>query len=163
MSPANPADSETAAFRRLKILMLARVLIVTLLLGVSVLIQTSKESSLLIPQNNSVYLLIGFTYFLTIIYAVTLKRIRNVHRFAYGQIVFDTIFITMLVYVTGGIESFFPLAYILTIISASLLLSRRETYVIAAISGILYSGCLVLEYYGFIHPFSAARPYLYGS
>jgi len=138
-------------------------LIVTLLLGASVLIQMSRENTALMPPTNALYLLIGFTYFLTIIYALALRRIRNTHRFAYGQIFFDTIFITMLVYLTGGFDSLFPLAYVLSIIGASLVLSRRGTYVIASASGILYGGCLVLEYYGLIHPFTGTGPYLYSS
>lgn len=163
MGPQNLADSEATAYRRLKVLMLARVLIVTLLLGVSALIQISKDNTLLITPNNSLYSLIGLTYFLTIIYALALRRIRNVYWFAYGQIFFDTIFITILVYLTGGIESLFPLAYILSIISASLVLPKKGTYVIASVSAALYGACLNLEYYGLIHPLGASGPYLYGS
>jgi two-component system sensor histidine kinase PilS (NtrC family) len=159
MHPGHLADSESATVKRLKILMLARVLIVTLLLGALALIQIGKEDNLLITSNNALYIPIGFTYFLTIVYALALKRIRNVNRFAYGQILFDTVFITILVYLTGGIESLFPLAYILSIIGAGLVLSRHGTYVIASASGILYSGCLLLEHYGLIHPFTTSGSY----
>ncbi len=154
-------DAETAAYSRLKVLMLARVLIVTLLLGASALIQIGKEDTFLITPNNSLYFLIALTYFLTIIYALALRRINKVYRFAYGQISFDTIFITILVYLTGGIESLFPLAYILSITGAGLVLSKRGTYVIASISGVLYGACLTLEYRGLIHPFTTSGPYLY--
>ena len=155
------ADAETAAYSRLKVLMLARVLIVTLLLGASALIQISKEDTFLITPNSALYFLIALTYFLTIIYALALRRIKKVYRFAYGQISFDTIFITILVYLTGGIESLFPLAYILSIIGAGFVLSKRGTYVIASVSGVLYGACLTLEYHGLIHPFTVSGPYLY--
>jgi two-component system sensor histidine kinase PilS (NtrC family) len=160
MGLQNDAAPETSAHRRLKVLMLARVLIVTLFLGASSLIQIGKEDAVFITPSNSLYLLIGLTYVLTILYALVLRRIKKVYRFAYGQIIFDTIFITVLVYLTGGIESLFPLAYILSIISASLVLSRQGTYVIAAVSGILYGACLTLEYYGLIRMLTPG-PYLY--
>jgi two-component system sensor histidine kinase PilS (NtrC family) len=159
----NRVDPEPTTHRRLKGLMLARVLIVTLLLGASALIQMGPKSTVFITPTNSLYFLIALTYCLTIIYALALKKVRNLYRFAYGQIFFDTIFITVLIYLTGGIESLFPLAYILSIVSASLVLSKQGTYVIAAVSGILYGLCLTLEYYGLIHPFSLSGPYLYGS
>lgn len=157
----NHRPSETVTYRRLKVLMVARVLIVSLLLGASALIQISAENTLFITPNSPLYLLIGLTYILTIIYALVLRRISNVYRFACGQIFFDTVFITALVYLTGGIESLFPLAYILTIISASLVLSRQGTYVIAAVSAVLYGACLSLQYYGLIHPFMASGPSFY--
>jgi len=162
MGLQNHRSSEAVVHRRLKVLMAARVLIVTLLLGASALVQNRPEDTVLIIPNNSLYLLIGLSYFLTIIYALILRKIKNPYRFAYGQIFLDTIFITVLVYITGGIESLFPLAYILSIVSASLILSRRGTYVIAAASGILYAACLNLEYHGLIHPFTASGPSLYG-
>jgi two-component system sensor histidine kinase PilS (NtrC family) len=157
----NQGDSETATHRRLKVLMLARVLIVSLLLGASTLIQMSTDKGPLIIPNNALYGFIALPYALTIFYALVLRKIRDVYRFAYGQILFDVVFITLLVYLTGGIESLFSLAYILSIISASLVLSKQGTYVIAAVSGILYGSCLILEYHGLVQPFTASGPYLY--
>jgi two-component system sensor histidine kinase PilS (NtrC family) len=157
------SDDETATHRRLRVLMAARVLIVTLLLGASALGQISKDTTLLITPNDSIYIVIALTYFLTILYALVLRKVRNVYRFAYGQIFFDTIFISYLVYLTGGIESLFPLAYVFSIISASFVLSKQGTYVIASLSAFLYAACLSLEYYGLIRPLAASSPYLYGS
>ncbi len=162
MGLLNDTAPETAAHRRLKVLMLARVLIVTLLLGASALIQIDREDTVFITPTNSLYLLIGLTYLMTIIYALVLRKIKSVNWFAYGQIFFDTVFITVLVYLSGGIESLFPLAYILSIISASLVLSRQGTYMIAAVSGILYGACLTLEYSGLMHPLTTSGAYLYG-
>ncbi len=163
MGLQNSVSGETATSKRLRVLMVARVLIVTLLLGAAALSQVSTEKSLLITPNDSLYLFIGGTYFLTLVYVLVLRKIRSVYRFAYGQILFDTIFITILVYLTGGIESLFPLAYVFSIISASFVLSKRGTYVIACVSTLLYTTCLSLEYYGVIKPLAATGPYIYGS
>jgi len=152
---------DPAASRRLKILMFARVLIVTLLLGASALVQVSEEASLFVRPTNAYYLLIGFTCLLTIIYAVTLRRVRNLEWFAFGQIFFDTVFITFLIYLTGGVESLLSVAYILSIISAGLVLSRARTYVIASLSGALYGASLILEYHDIVHPLTASAGYSY--
>jgi two-component system sensor histidine kinase PilS (NtrC family) len=154
---------DLAASRRLKILMLARVLIVTLLLGASALVQMSEKDSLFVPPTNAYYLLIGFTCLLTIVYALALRRIRNLEWFAFGQIFFDTVFITFLIYLTGGVESLLSLAYILSIISAGLVLSRVRTYVIASLSSVLYGASLILEYHDIVHPLTASGGYFYSS
>jgi two-component system sensor histidine kinase PilS (NtrC family) len=143
--------------------MFARVLIVTLLLGASALVELGEGKGFFVFQTNAHYLLIGFTYFLTIIYALALRRVRNLYWFAYGQIFADTVFITLLVYLTGGIESLFSLAYILSIISAGLVLSRAGTYGIAAVSGAMYGASLMLELHGIIHPLTASGVYAYSS
>lgn len=163
MGLENPAEAATATHRRLRVLMAARVLIVTLLLGALALSQITEGKSLLITPNDSLYIVIGLTYFLTIIYVLALRTVKDLYRFAYGQIFFDTIFITILVYLTGGIDSLFALAYVFSILSASFVLSKRGTYVIASLSAVLYAVSLELEYYGIIHPFNRSEPYLYES
>jgi len=163
MGLENLAEAATATHRRLRVLMAARVLIVTLLLGALALSQITEGKSLLITPNDSLYIVIGLTYFLTIIYVLALRKVKDLYRFAYGQIFFDTIFITILVYLTGGIDSLFPLAYVFSILSASFVLSKRETYVIASLSAVLYAASLELEYYGVIHPFNRSEPYFYES
>ncbi|NIO05145.1 MAG: PAS domain-containing protein, partial [Proteobacteria bacterium] len=157
------ADAETVTRRRLRVLMAARVLFVSLLLGASVLSQMGEGKTLLITPNDALYIVIGVTYFLTIIYVLLLRRIKHVHRFAYGQIFFDAIFITILVYLTGGVDSLFPLAYVFSIISASFILSKRGTYIIASISAVFYAASLGLEYRGLIHPLTASGLNFYGS
>ncbi len=163
MGPESLADAETVTRGRLRVLMAARVLFVTLLLGASALSQMSEGKTLLITPNDALYIIIGVTYFLTIIYVLLLERIKYVYRFAYGQIFFDTIFITILVYLTGGIDSLFPLAYVFSIISASFVLSKRGTYIIASISAVFYAASLGLEYRGLIHPLTASGLNFYGS
>ena len=80
MGLQNHRSSEAVIHRRLNILMAARVLIVTLLLGASALVQNRPEDTVLIIPNNSLYLLIGLSYFLTIIYALILRKIKNPYR-----------------------------------------------------------------------------------
>jgi len=68
------------------------------------------------------------------------------------QLVFDVLFVTALIYVTGGIESIFSFMYILTIINAAIMLYRRGGLLIASASSIGYGSLLDLQYFGIIPP-----------
>ncbi len=137
--------------KKLKVLMILRIVLVTLFLISSILFQIrfgSKE----IP---TFYLLVVSVYLITIIYALLINRVSNLELFAYIQLIGDLIIETVLVYITGGIESSFSFTYIITIIYASIILYRRGGYVIAGISSILYGGLIDMQYYGLfevIHP-----------
>ena len=65
---------------------------------------------------------------------------------------FDSLFIAVFVYTTGGIESIFSFLFILNIISGSILLYRRGSLLLASADSILYGLLLDLHYYGLIHP-----------
>jgi two-component system sensor histidine kinase PilS (NtrC family) len=99
------------------------------------------------------YILTGIIYFLTLCYALLLDRIKKYILFAYVQLVFDVLFVTALIYVTGGIESIFSFMYILTIINAAIMLYRRGGLLIASASSIGYGSLLDLQYFGIIHPY----------
>lgn len=133
--------------------MFVRVLIVSVLLGASVFVQVRKTSTYFGDIQTSHYVLIGCVYFLTFIYIVLLKRLRNLNRLAYAQLLIDTFLITAFIYTTGGIESFFSFLYILTIIEASMLLYRRGGLIVASSSSILYGALLDLHYYQLIAPY----------
>ena len=132
--------------------MFFRAVVATILLGATAFIQI-KESQLfqqLSPQ--FLYLLIGFIYVLTILYAFLLRRIKRLKVFAYGQLLGDVLFITILIYLTGGIESIFSWVYLLPIFGASTILYKRGGLFIASASTIFYGALLDLEYYQIILP-----------
>ncbi|HSG06462.1 MAG TPA: PAS domain S-box protein, partial [Nitrospiria bacterium] len=136
-----PNRTETNDLReKLKWLIALRVCIVTLLLGASIVLQigygTGSKSSLWFT-----YLIAG-TYCFTILYSVLLYRVRQVYFFASSQIGVDLLFITGLVFLTGGIESPFAPFYMVSIISASMLLGRKGG-VMAAFSSSALLGILV--------------------
>ena len=124
--------------------MILRIVLATLFLVSSVLLQI-KFRSREIP---AFYLLVASVYLITIIYALLINRVSNLELFAYIQLIGDLIIETVLVYITGGIESSFSFTYIITIIYASIILYRRGGYVIAGISSILYGGLIDVQYYG---------------
>jgi two-component system sensor histidine kinase PilS (NtrC family) len=73
------------------------------------------------------------------------------------QVVSDLLLVSLLVYVTGGLDSSLNFLYPLVIIVASILLPRRWAYLTAALAFILYGCLLELSYFGIIPSFSAAH------
>lgn len=144
---------------RLQNLMLLRLLFISLLLGASIFIQIRETKTYFGNIQASHYLLIATVYFLTFIYIILFKTLKNLKRQTYSQLLIDTVFVTAVIYSTGGIDSIFSFLYILTIINGSIILYRKGGMIIASSSSILYGLLLDLHYYGVIHPFSGGVGY----
>jgi two-component system sensor histidine kinase PilS (NtrC family) len=144
---------------RLHLLMFVRVTLVSLLLGVAVIIQVRETRAFFGHIVNAHYFLIAAVYVLTFTYLIVFKYIKNLAKFAYFQILLDTVFITAIIYTTGGIESMFSLLYLLNIISGGIILYRRGGVMVASFSTILYGALLDLSYYGLISPMGADSSY----
>ncbi len=137
---------------RVQRLMFFRVVIASFLLGIAVIVQFRMPESLSATSLRATYLLIAATYLLSIVYVFLLKSIKNISVNVYIQGIVDILLVTVLVYVTGGIESVYSTLYPLIIISSVLFLGKRGGLFIASVSGILYGLLVDLEFYGLIHP-----------
>lgn len=73
------------------------------------------------------------------------------------QIVWDIGFVTFLLVLTGGVNSPYSFLFMLCIISASILLSRREALYTASLCVILYGAVIDLHYFGRLEPFGLPR------
>jgi two-component system sensor histidine kinase PilS (NtrC family) len=147
-----PLDTQPKMLRNVKALMLGRIIILTLLLTITLLFQLSKKQYFFIPLTNNLYYFIGLFYLVTIIYALFLRRIKNLYRFAFSQIIIDQLFIAALIYFTGGKESFFPIAYIFSIIASSTIFYKRGAIFSASLSSLLYGLLLLLQLHRWINP-----------
>jgi two-component system sensor histidine kinase PilS (NtrC family) len=137
--------------KNIEIFMFSRVLIISVLLGASVVFQYSEKGLFIAPQHDYIYFLIGLTYFLTVIYILLIKFAQKyLTAIAYLQLAFDILIITGMVFITGAVESIFSFLYILSIISASIILYRPGGFLTASMSGILYGVMVDLDYYGII-------------
>jgi two-component system sensor histidine kinase PilS (NtrC family) len=145
-------DAHPKMLRNVKGLMLGRVIILTLLLTITLVFQLSEKKYFFIPLTNNFYYFIGLFYLVTIAYAVFLRKVRDLHRFAYSQIVIDQLFITALIYFTGGKESFFPITYIFSVIASSMIFYRRGALFSASFSSLLFGLLLLLQLYRWINP-----------
>jgi len=145
-------DLTDSLFSKIQWLMFFRAMVVTLLLGATALVQIKESHFFQYASPIYLYLLIGFTYALTLIYALLLRQVKRLKAFAYGQILGDVFFVTLLIYFTGGIESIFSWVYLLSIFSASTILYRRGGLLVASASSILYGTLLDLQFYQVILP-----------
>jgi len=134
---------------RLKLLLLLRVAVITILLGSLFLVAPKTGLTLSI---RGISCLIMLTYLLTIVYALLLNRIKNLYLFSYLQIIADLLIESGIIFCTGGVESPFIFLYILSIIAASILIYRRGGYLIASLASILYGTMANLELYHLITP-----------
>ncbi len=74
------------------------------------------------------------------------------------QVATDVLFVSAVIYVTGGIDSSFVFLYPIVIIVASTLLSEAWAYFIAGLSFVLFGAILELSYFGLIRSYSTSRP-----
>ena len=121
-----------------------RVIAIACLLAIELLIVT------LTPNNVQVRLFetVIIAWFTVSFLFMFLASIWQEHqRQAIIQIFTDLAFTTALVYVTGGIDTFFNFLYPLVIIVASILLPRYWAYVTAAVSFICFGAVLELSYF----------------
>jgi two-component system sensor histidine kinase PilS (NtrC family) len=128
-----------------RMLIAVRVVVVTTLLLAALIIQYTVRELLPI---NYLYTTAGITYGLTLVYIgvghiLASRKINLVIQIA-GDLVVETV----LVYFTGGLDSPFSFLYLVSIITASMLLYRRGGLLAASGAVILYGALGDLMYYG---------------
>lgn len=151
-------DTYRKILKNLKSLMLCRIIILTLLITITFIFQLSEKKYFFLPMTNHFYYFVTLLYLATLIYAFLLKRIKDLHRFAFFQIIIDHFFITGLIYFSGGKESYFPVVYFFSIIGGSIIFHRRGALFFASLSSLLYGTLLMLQLYGFIKPLGETSP-----
>jgi two-component system sensor histidine kinase PilS (NtrC family) len=128
-----------------RMLIAVRVVVVTTLLLAALIIQYTIREVLPIDY---LYVAAGATYALTLLYiglAFALpSRVLNLALQTAGDILVET----LLVYFTGGLDSPFSFLYLVSIITASMLLYRRGGLLAASVAAILYGVLVDLMYYG---------------
>jgi two-component system, NtrC family, sensor histidine kinase PilS len=131
---------------RIQWLMGLRVLVVSLLLGLSITFQVTKGE-----PSETFYALIAFTYAVTIPYAFILRTISSpdaLTRFAWAQVGVDFLLETVLIARTGGIESPFSVLYVISVTVASLVPRRRVGLLTASLCIILFGILTNVQLYG---------------
>ena len=133
--------------RDARMLIAIRVIVVTTLLIAALIVQFTVRELLPI---NYLYFTAGVTYLLTLVY-IGLSRLSGSRRLnLMVQIGGDLLVETLLVYFTGGLDSPFSFLYLVSIITASILLYRRGGLLAASGAVILYGVLADLMYYKII-------------
>lgn len=143
--------------KQIQWLLFFRVLFLSLMLGISVLLQTTTPSIFLPPLHYLAYFIAGL-YLFTILSALVIRVIQCYSRFGYLQITLDTLLVTLLVFSTGGSQSVFTVVYFFPIVMGAFMLFRRGSLLFAALSTLLFGALLLIEYGGHASRFVQAYP-----
>jgi len=126
-------------------MLLLRVILYTLLLGISVFLQSGQLEIILPPYYWLVFFIccvylsaIGSAIFL-------LTGNKDIHRFGFIQNQLDIFFVTILVYYTGSSHSTFSPLYFFPIIAGGLIFPRKGGLIAAAAASLQYALALALE------------------
>jgi two-component system sensor histidine kinase PilS (NtrC family) len=91
--------------------------------------------------------LAGLVFFLSLIYIPLVRHSKKLVRVAASQVFIDSIIITFVVYISGGVSSPLSFLYILTIISASIVAYQKGGFWAASLNSFFYGILAVLEYH----------------
>lgn len=136
-------------------LMLARMMIVTFLLGLATFIEIMKMESQSAISVSILFNTILLTYILSIFFLLLPKYIPYILTNIYIQSICDIALTTAMVYATGGVRSIYSVFYPLIVIYAVIFLARKGGFIIASVAGIFYGCFAYLEFYGIIYPLFA--------
>ncbi|HSZ21237.1 MAG TPA: histidine kinase dimerization/phospho-acceptor domain-containing protein, partial [Candidatus Acidoferrum sp.] len=121
-----------------------RFFLITLLLALVIVL--GKTSQLEVSTRYFIPLMILW-YTLAIVYSILMRWMPVASWHAGVQLVFDLIVVTCVIYLTGTQDSYFIWLYPLAIIVASILFSRKVTFIVAGFSFILIGGLAELIFY----------------
>src|SRR5574337_1475335 len=131
--------------RQVKWLIGLRLLVAILFLGSAGILAIGEYPPFTLTP---LFVLIACACLLTILYLLALNRTVRLRRFCSLQIWIDVVLVTVLVHYTGGISSLFAFVYILPVLAAAILLSRRSSLLLASGSTILYGALIDIQLYG---------------
>ena len=144
--------TERDKMHRIRLLIFSRLIITTFLLGVAAFIQFTGMGFIPDLSLYAVYTIIAAIYLISLVYVGVYRKVSKEIIHVYIQCVFDVVFITALVYSTGGIESVYTILYPLVILYSAFFIGRKGSLFVASLSSVSYGLLLDLEYFEIIFP-----------
>ncbi|MCX7792978.1 MAG: ATP-binding protein [Thermodesulfovibrionales bacterium] len=132
---------------KVKSLIFFRLIITTVLVGSYLFFKIGPHP---FQYHHLIKYLIYAVLFLSLVYLVLLKYIKKIYLFAYFQLVVDALFIIALIFMTGGVESWFSFLMVLNVIAGAIVIGRGAGFIIATILSILYGVMIDLQFYRII-------------
>ncbi len=96
-----------------------------------------------VPYNAPFFTLCLIGAIASVAFLLALPNVTNLPRFAWLQLTLDIVLETAIVSVTGGAQSIFASLYILSVVTAGVILSRPGGIVIAGLASLLYAGLIL--------------------
>ena len=139
-------------------LIFARLVVVSLFLASITYFNIRQPDFFPDEMLRAVTLLIIVTYCFSILSLVAFKLpLSFINAVGYSQIIWEILFVTILVVITGGISSTYAFLFNLAIINASFLYGRREALYTASLCGIIYGSLIDFQYFGRLEKFGLLR------
>jgi two-component system sensor histidine kinase PilS (NtrC family) len=158
LSPVH--DTEEQLRHHILWLMMIRVVLFTLLIAITAVLQAQGQNVILPPLSVTLaFLSVVFIYSIGSV-ALLQNKSHRIRRFGLIQLLSDTIFAAVLVFGTGCSQSIFTSVFIFPIIAGGLILYRIGGLIPAAAATILFGIVLTCEYLGFLPPFYAETNYI---
>lgn len=136
--------------RRLRLYIVARIVVVVLFLVSTVLLKLSDTEAIGIAQFRSIVALTILACLFSGVSLVLLQHQEWQASLARLQIIWDVLFVTLLLMLTDGIASPYSFFYLLVTMSAGMLLNRQQALYTAALCAILYGAMVDMQYYGML-------------
>lgn len=152
-NPANGQKSlDTFLRRQIRYVLLIRVVLFSFILGTSSVLQEQRHE-LNLPPFILILSFIIFVYLFSIGSEFILRRKTHFNTFAYIQTFSDSIFISILVYFTGGQTSIFSIIYFFPVVSSGILLRKAGGITMASANVFLFGCILFAEYIPLLQDF----------
>jgi two-component system sensor histidine kinase PilS (NtrC family) len=130
--------------RRLAALIAIRLVVATVLLGSAVIVQLrAPDASSIDPF----FFLIGLTYAVSLVSIGSLRFVDRLPWLTDVHFSIDALLVSALVLLTGGVQSFFTILYMLPIVGASSVQQRRGGLQVAGFSTIVFLGVVMIQYF----------------
>jgi PAS domain S-box-containing protein len=157
-----PLDKTEALRTRLGWFLFARVLLASGFLGALAFLYLRTGAQRYTLSIQLLLLAIALIYCVTILSALVLMRVRRLSAFAYGQLVFDCLLVTFVIFITAGGDSPFSFLYGTVVIEAAVLMGTPGAVAIAAVSSISYAALVAVLGSGLVarpdYPFPPSPP-----
>jgi two-component system sensor histidine kinase PilS (NtrC family) len=135
--------AQTTLRQRLAAHIAIRLVVATVLLGSALVVQLRVPGAWPISP---FFFLIGLTYAVSLGFIGSLRVVDRFPWLTDVHFAIDAVIISAAVFLTGGVESLFTILYMLPIVAASSVQSRRGGLQLAALSTILFIGLVLAQY-----------------
>jgi two-component system sensor histidine kinase PilS (NtrC family) len=136
--------------RRLRLFILARIVVTVLFLASTIILKLSDTEAIGAIQFRSIIELMVLSCLFSAASLAALRRQAWLLPLTRLQIIWDILFVTLLLMLTDGIASPYSFLYLLAIMNAGMLLTRQQALYTAALCVILYGAMVDLQYYGLL-------------
>ncbi len=143
--------------RRLRLFIYARIIVSFLFLASTLLLKLQDTFIHSESYQSGVTRLMAISCLFSIASLMALKKQKVTQFITYLQVIWDLLFVTVLLLFTGGISSPYSFLYLLSIMTAGMLLGRRQALYTSSLCGILYGAIIDFQYFGYLSPIGLSQ------